>query len=116
MIKFIFMRLAVEMVHIQERIRRLDDDGWERETPFELIQLGDEGIGEEEIVVDEFAIRATGAIRDAPAEGLERAGQDLADATGVLQADFVGMDMVTEAAGLDDGEEAPANLGFFRAG
>ena len=85
-------------------------------APFEQIQFRGEGIRQQEVVVDEFAIRATRAIRDAPAQDLERAGQDLADTTGVLQVDFGGMDMVTEAAGLDNGEEAPADLGFFRSG
>ena len=85
-------------------------------VPFEPVEFGNEGIGQDEIVVDELAIRATGAIGDAPAEGFGGAGEDLADAMAVLEADFVGMDMVTEAAGLDDGEEAPANLGFFLLG
>ena len=84
--------------------------------PFELVELDREGIGQDEVVVDEPAIRAAGAIRDAPAQGLLRAGQDLANAVGVLQADFVGVDVVTEATGLDDGEEAPAELGFLLPG
>ena len=66
--------------------------------------------------MDELAIRATRAIRDAPAEGFEGAGQDLADTMGVLQADCIGVAVVTEAAGLDDGEETPAKLGFFGLG
>ncbi len=103
-------------IHILKRVTGIDDEGRGGKVPFELVEFGDEGIGEDEVVVDEFAIRATGAIGDAPAEGLERAGEDLADAAAVLEADFVGMDMVTEAAGLDDGEEAPADLGFFRLG
>ena len=85
-------------------------------VPFELVEPGDERIGQDEVVVDEFAIRATRAIRDTPTQVFLGAGQDLADATAVLQADLIGMDMVTEAAGLDDGEEAPANLGLFLLG
>ncbi len=73
-------------------------------------------VGEDEIVMDELAIRAARAIGDTPTEGLERAGEDLVNAMAVLETDFVGMDMVTEAAGLDDGEETPADLGFFRLG
>ncbi len=86
------------------------------DVPFELIELGGEGIGEDEVVVDEFTIGATRAIRDAPAEGLLRAGQDLTNAMAILEVDFIGMGMVAEAPGLDDGEETPADLGFFLLG
>jgi len=112
--KIIFMRMTEEVIHIVQGIgRRLNDNGGGGKVPFEYIQFGDQGIGENEIIVEEFAIRATRAIRDTPAQGLERAGQDRADAAGILQVDFVSMDMVPEAAGLDDGEEAPADLRFF---
>ena len=43
--KSIFMKLAVEMVHIQERIRRLEDDGGKGEMPIELVELRNEGVG-----------------------------------------------------------------------
>ena len=66
--------------------------------------------------MDELAIRATRAIGDTPAQGLLRAGEDLADAAGILEVDLSGMNMVTEAAGLDDGKETPADLGLFRLG
>ena len=116
MLEFIFMMLSVGEVHVQERVTTMDDGGCKGIVPFELIQFGGEGVGQDEIIVDELAIRSTGAIRDAPPKGFHGAGQDLADAAAVLQADFVGMDMITEAAGLDDGEEAPTDLGFFLLG
>ncbi len=80
------------------------------------IEFGNKGIGEDEIVMDELAIRTTRAIGDTPTEGLERAGEDLVNAMAVLETDFVGMDMVTEATSLDDGEETPTDIGFFRLG
>ena len=95
MIKFI---ASIVMVHIEQRVTGRDKKWLKRNMPFELVELGGEGISQDEVVVDELAIRATGAIRDAPTQGGERAGQDLANAAAVLQADFVGMDMVTEAA------------------
>ena len=116
MVKIVSMRLSEEVIHIRERVTRLNDDGGEGEAPIELIELRNEGVGEQKVIVDELAIRATGPIRYAPAEGLERAGQDLTDAMGVLEADFIGVDMVTEAASLDDGDKAPAKLGFFGLG
>jgi hypothetical protein len=85
-------------------------------VPVELVKLGGEGVGEDEVVVDEPTVGSTGAIRDAPAEGLARTGEDLEDATGVLEADLIGVDAVAEATGLDDGEEAPTDLGFLLLG
>lgn len=117
MLEIIFMRATEEAIHIIEGIgRRLDDEGGEGETPIEGIQFCNQGIGEKEIIVDEFAIRATRAIGDTPAHGLERARQDLTSAAAVLQMHFIGVNMITEAAGLDDGEEAPTELGFFGLG
>ena len=113
MFKFIFMTPAEVVVHIFVWEKRFGEKGGGGKVPFELVEFGGEGIGQQEVVVDEFAIRATRAIRDAPTEGLLGAGEDLADAAAVLQANFVGVDMVTEAAGLDDGEKAPAELGFL---
>jgi hypothetical protein len=84
--------------------------------PFELIKPGDEGVGEDEVVVDERAIGAASAVGDAPAKGLAGAGENLVAAMSVLEVDRIGVAMVTEAAGLNDGEEAPADLGFFRPG
>ena len=66
--------------------------------------------------MDEPAIGSTGAFGDTPAESLLGAGKNLTDAAAVQEADFVGMDMVTEATGLDDGDETPANLGFLLLG
>ena len=111
--EFVFMRLFEEVIHIQERVRRVNDEGLEGKIPFEIIQPSGEGVGENEIIVNEFAIWATSDIGDAPAESFHGAGEDLADAAGVLQADCIGVNVITEAAGLNDGKEAPANLGFF---
>ena len=107
---------SVVMIHIEQRVTARDEDCIQGKMPFELVELGGEGIGQDEVVVDELAIRATGAIRDAPTQGRERARQDLANAAAVLQADFIGVNVVTETAGFDDGEEAPADLGFFLLG
>ena len=54
--------------------------------------------------MEEVAVRATSAIGDAPTKGLAGSGEDLVDAMGVLEVDLIGVAMVTEAAGLDDGE------------
>ncbi len=103
-------------IHILKRVAGIDDEGRGGEVPFERVEFGGEGIGEDEVVVDELTIRATRAIGDAPTESLGRTGEDLRDAFAVLKADFIGVAMVTETAGLDDGEETPAKLGFFRLG
>jgi len=84
--------------------------------PFQAIEDGGEGVGEDAVVVDELAIGATRAIGDAPAEVLGGTGEDLVDAMAVLEADFVGGGGIIETAGFDDGEEAPANIGFFLGG
>jgi hypothetical protein len=107
---------AEGVVHIGKRVTGTDDTILGGKVPFELVEFGDEGIGEDEVIVDEFALGATRALGDAPAEGLLRAGEDLVNATAVLKTDIVGVDMVAEAAGLDDGEEAPAYFGFLRLG
>ncbi len=112
----IIVAASIVMIHIGQRVTAREHKWLKRNVPFELVELDAEGIGEDEVVVDELTIRATGAIGDTPAQRLERAGQDLTNAVTVLKADFVGMGMVTEAAGLDDGEEAPADLGFFLLG
>ncbi len=105
-----------EMIHILKRISPRDDESRGGKVPFELVKLGDEGIGEDEVVVDKLTIRATRAIGDAPADGFEGAGENLGNAMAVLEADFVGMAMIAEATGLDDGEKAPTDLGFFGLG
>ncbi len=79
----------------------------------EFVELGGEGVGEDVVVVDEFAIGAAGAVGDAPAEGSLGAGEDFGDAVGVLEVDGAGVAVVTEAPGIDDGDEAPADLAFF---
>jgi hypothetical protein len=57
-----------------------------------------------------------GHIGDTSAEGLGGAGEDLGNTMTVLEADIIGMTMVAEAACLNNGEEAPADLGFFLPG
>ena len=84
-----------------------------RNVPFEAVEDGGEGIGEDVVIVDQAAIGTTGAIGNAPTQGFSRTGEDLTDAFAVLDADFIGRSGVCEPAGLDDGEEAPADLGFF---
>ena len=84
-----------------------------RNMPFKLIEPGDEGIGEDKIVVDERTSGATSALGNAPAENLTGAGEDLVAAMGVLEVDLISVATVPEAAGLDDGEELPADLGLF---
>lgn len=91
----------------------MDHERFEGDMPFEAVEDGNEGIGEDVVIVDELTIGATGAIRDTPAEVFGRTGEDLGDAAAVLEADFVGGVRVVEATGLDDGEKAPADLGLL---
>ena len=105
-----------EAMHIEERVTTGNDESRGGKVPFEQVEFGGEGIGEDEVVVDELAIRATRAIRDTPAKGFGGTWENLANAAAVLEADFVSMGMVAEATDLDDGEEAPAKLGFFGLG
>ena len=58
-------------------------------TPLETIEDGDEGIGEDEVIVDEGAIRGADTIGDAPTQGLARTGKNLRDAVTVLKTDNV---------------------------
>jgi len=113
MLKFIASDVVV---YIPKRVTARNDEGGRGKKPFELIEFCGEGIGEDEIIMDEFSIGTTRAIRNAPAEGFEGTGKDLANAMAILEADFVCTNFITEAAGLDDGEETPANLGFFLLG
>jgi len=83
--------------------------------PFQLVEDGGEGVGEDVVVVEQFAIRATGAIGDTPAQVFSGAGEHLADATAILQPNFLRGFSIHEAAGFDDGEKTPADLGFFLA-
>jgi hypothetical protein len=69
--------------------------------PFHAVEDGDEGIGKDVVVVDEFAIGTAGAIGDTPAERLRGTGKDLADAMAVLEAHFVGGIGVMETPGFD---------------
>ncbi len=112
----IIITISGVVIHIQERVTARDDEGSGGQVPFKPVEFGSEGISQDEVVVDEFAIRAARAVGNTPAEGLGGTGEDLADATAVLETDLVGMDMVTEATGLNDGNEAPAKLGFFLLG
>lgn len=66
----------------------IDDEGGGGEAPIEVIELGDESVGEDEIVVDECALRVAGADGDTPAQGLAGTGQDLGLAGSVLGFDF----------------------------
>ncbi len=84
--------------------------------PLLAVEDGGEGIGEDVVVVDEFAIRTAGAVGDTPTEGLGRTGEDLADAVAVLYANFVRGIGIIETPGFDDGKELPADLGFFLGG
>ena len=109
-------KVSKVMIHGRKRVTGKHNDRRSGKVPFELIKLGDEGIGEDEVVVDKLTIRATRAIGDTPADGFEGAREDLANTMAVLEADFVGMAMIAEATGLDDGEKAPTDLGFFGLG
>jgi hypothetical protein len=84
--------------------------------PFQAVEDSGEGIGKDIVIMDEFAIWPAGAIGDAPMEMFSRAGEDLTDTTAVLKADFIGGGGVNEAAGFNNGEETPADLGFFLGG
>ena len=109
-------KVSKVMIHGRKRVTSKHNERRRGKVPFELVELGDEGIGEDEVVVNELTIRATRAIRDAPADGFEGAGENLGNAMAVLEADFVGMAIIAEATGLDDGEKAPTDLGFFGLG
>ncbi len=112
-IKFFNTEVVIGLHQVTAGRRRNIREG---EMPVELVEFGGEGVGEDEVVVDELAIGTTRAIGDAPTQDLLGAGEDLADAMGVLEVNLISMRMVTETAGLDDGEEAPADLGFFLLG
>lgn len=79
--------LAIE-IPVVHRVTAWDDYAGKAHVPAQFVQLGHQGVCQDEVVVDQFAIRAARPIRDAPAQGLERAWQDLADAVAVLLADF----------------------------
>jgi hypothetical protein len=103
--------------------RRRENCVGKMEVPFELVEPGHQGVGQDEVVVDQLAVGAAAALGDASAEGPGGAGEDLAYTAGVLQADFIrpgafagGGERIAKAAALDDGEEAPAKLGLFLAG
>ncbi|HVM70606.1 MAG TPA: hypothetical protein VMT91_02525, partial [Anaerolineales bacterium] len=114
MSEFVWVGAAEVVIHSEQGVRRADNGcGGRGEMPFKLVEPGDEGIGEEEVVVEELTIGATSAVWNTPAESLLRAGEDLRDAMGVLEMDFVDVNVVTEAAGLNDGDEAPTQLGLF---
>jgi len=66
--------------------------------------------------MDEGAIGAAGTVGNTPAKVFTRTGEDLADATAVLETNFVGGGRVNETASFDDGEEAPADLRFLLGG
>ena len=95
--ELVFMRagvIVIELVpagmvevgfHSEERIGGLDDDGGKGEMPLEQVEAGGEGIGEEVIVMDKLAIGAASAFGDTPAEGFERAGEDLGTALNLLE-------------------------------
>jgi hypothetical protein len=107
---------AIGLWKLLEGVGHFEDGGLGAEVPVEHVELGGEGVGEDEVVVDELPVRTTGTVGDAPAHGLAGTGEDLEDAIDILEADLIGVDAVAEAAGLDDGEEAPADLGFLLLG
>jgi hypothetical protein len=109
------MRLEV-VIHFLQWVPTFIADRLKVDIPFETVEDGGEGISEDEVVVDELAIGAAGSVGNAPAEGFGGAGEYLANAFAVLEADFIGMNMVAESPGLNDGEEAPAKLGFTLLG
>jgi len=86
------------------------------DIPFQAVEDGGEGVSEDVIIMDEGTIGATRAVGDPPAKVLGGAGEDLADTTAILEADFVGRVWINEPTGFNDGEEAPADLGFFLGG
>jgi hypothetical protein len=53
------------VIHVEEGVTARDHNGGDGEAPFELFELGGEGIGEDEVVVDELTIQAAGPITDA---------------------------------------------------
>ena len=70
--------------------------------PGEFVQDGDEGVGEDEIVVDELAVGIARAVGAAPTQSFLRAGEDLELAFGVLDADGVGVYRRSGAARVGD--------------
>ena len=67
--EMIIVSVAEISFHGGQGIFARDDEAREGKMPFELVQFGAEGIGEDEVIVNELTIGATGAIRDAPAQG-----------------------------------------------
>jgi len=110
-----FIQLEVA-VHTFQRVHGSHEYWFGMDNPFKTVEDGGEGIGEDMVIVDEFAIGTARTIGDTPAESFGGTGEDLADAMAVLEADFVGGGGVTETAGFNDGDKAPADLGFFLGG
>ena len=102
------------MGHVVERVAGADDEGGRGDGPSEAIEDGGERVGDGDVVVDEEAVGVAAAIGDAPAHGLARADEDLGFAGGVLAVGLGGGRTIAEAAGVDDGEEAVAQLALDR--
>jgi hypothetical protein len=102
-------------------------------NPFKRVEGSDKGICEQNIIMDKLTIGTTGAVRDTPAEGFGGTREDFGTAGSVLKADkvrggnrtrrkrimkrtiiFPLNRNITEATGINDGEEFPAKLGFHQ--
>jgi len=94
----------------------IDDDGGGMEAPIKGVKLGDERVGEEEVVMYESAIGISFALGDTPTQGLGGTGQDFGLAGAVLDFDLGGGRTITEAPGVDDGKEAVADLALGGGG
>jgi len=115
---------AVDMEFIQggegntpgQRVEAFNEDGFGADTPFQVIQDGSEGIRENVVIVDEFAIGTTRPIGDPPTEGFGGTREDLTDAMAVLEADLIGGMGVMETTAFDNREIAPTDLRFLLGG
>ena len=102
-------RLIV-VVHGEEGVGGLDDDGVGVEDPVEAVEDGGEGVGDGDVVVDKQAVLVAAAVGHAPAHDLGRTGEDLGLTGGILPVGLSAGDAIPEASGVDDGEEAIAQL------
>ena len=69
----------------------VDNEGGRRDAPIEVVKLGDEGVGEDEVVVDEGTFGVAGAFRDTPTQGFVGTWQDFGLTGSVLGFDLWGM-------------------------
>ena len=68
----------------------VNDEGGGGEAPIKFVKLGDEGVGEDVIIVDEGTFGITGSLGDSPTEGFAGTGQDFGLASSVLGFDLFG--------------------------